>query len=195
MRLRPPSVPLITVDPYFSVWSAADRPTDTDTVHWTGFDMPVLGVAEIDGVAYRFLGRAHDGQPAMEMTERNVTAFSTVYRMRAGGVTLTLTFTSPLLPDDLYLLSRPVSYLRVAQENTDGKRHTVRVSLSVSEQMCLDLPGDDAVVTEVWERGSAAGVRMGAAHQKPLAASGDCCRIGWGYFYLATNAKGAETGA
>ena len=56
MKLRAPSVPLITVDPYFSVWSAADKLTETDTEHWSGKPNTIIGTATIDGTDYIFMG-------------------------------------------------------------------------------------------------------------------------------------------
>ncbi len=70
--LRPPAVPLITHDPYLSVWSTADR-LSTATKHWTGADHPLAGIARIDGVALRFMGQWIRSGPAMKQTALTVT--------------------------------------------------------------------------------------------------------------------------
>ncbi|MCQ2164460.1 MAG: DUF4965 domain-containing protein [Bacteroidales bacterium] len=55
--LTPPSWPLVTIDPYTSAWSPADRLYDAGVEHWTGMPFPFVGVLTVDGTEYRFLGK------------------------------------------------------------------------------------------------------------------------------------------
>src|SRR5437667_167078 len=106
---RPPAVPLITHDPYFSVWSANNKLTDDWPKHWTGTVQGMCGLVRIDGRPYRWMGPAPNKVPAMNQTGLEVTPTRTIYRFEAGGARLTVTFLSPLLPQDLDLMSRPAS--------------------------------------------------------------------------------------
>ena len=189
MILRPPSVPLITVDPYFSVWSPANRLTDTQTVHWTGKPNTIVGTAVIDGESYRFMGKLNrrDDSKTLTQVSCNCDALSTYYTFEGAGVTLSLTFMTPLFMDDLDIMTRPVSYLKTEVKSNDGNKHSVKVKISVSEEICLNYRGEDEVVTEEVSTDSFTGVKIGSVKQPVLAVSGDDIRINWGYFYLAVN--------
>jgi hypothetical protein len=136
--LRPPAVPLVTHDPYFSVWSNRDRLTDDWTRHWTGAIQAMCGMARIDGKPYRFLGPRPDAAPAMEQVGLEVLPTRTLYHFRTGGVNLDLTFTTPALPQDLDVLSRPVTYITWDVRSTDGRKHQVSLYLDATAEWAVN---------------------------------------------------------
>ena len=179
---RPPAVPLIAHDPYFSVWSMADRLTDQPTKHWTGARQPIAGLARIDGQTYRFMGAEPRSVPAMEQTGLEVTPTRSIYTFQAGGITLTVTFFTPALPRDLDLLSRPVTYLSFSARG-EGE-HEVALLVDVDPVIAVNTP-DEAVT---WGRTRAQGLTVlntGSRDQRVLNRPGDDLRIDWGYFHLA----------
>src|SRR3954470_12712585 len=179
---RPPAVPLITHDPYFSIWSAADKLTDRDTTHWTGARQPIAGLARIDGTTYRFMGARPKDEPAMEQVSLSVTATHTLYRFRAAQVDLTLTFFTPALPRDLDILSRPVTYLSVSA--TSQSSHEVSILIDVDPVIAVNT-SDEAVTWGRSRAGNLSVLNVGSRDQRVLNRPGDDLRIDWGYFHLA----------
>ena len=181
---RAPATPLITHDPYFSIWSTTDKLTDSDTRHWTGAHQPLNGIARIDGKAYRFMGRNPEGIPAMEQVSSAITPTHTRYEFRQGGVILNLAFFTPAIMSDLDLLSRPVTYLTWSVKSTDGATHQVSVLLDVDPVIAVN-DRSQPVVTLRSQTSSLNVISVGSRDQNILNRSGDDLRIDWGYFHLA----------
>lgn len=330
---KAPAYPLITHDPYFSIWSFSDSLDATATKHWTGSDQSLMGWIKVDGKLYRFLGAesktyrsvlptatmanryletvpsgewtvagfdaaswksgdlpfstnngngktlwksrdlwmrrtfnlsalpqgamlqlTHDdnvevylnGQKFYEapccaskpiylsiketmlrkgenilaihvdntggpgfldadivtevkpvgpvvMTAQqkavDITATKTAYTFVAGGTELNVSFLSPLLMDDLNLLSRPVSYISFSAKSTDGRPHDVQVQLSASTDISVNNPSQD-VVTTTYKDGNLSILKAGTKAQPVLQKKGDDLRIDWGHMYVAAPATG-----
>ncbi|HEX6509121.1 MAG TPA: DUF5127 domain-containing protein, partial [Chloroflexota bacterium] len=175
----------MTHDPYFSIWSLSDKLTDENTKHWTGTGQPLTGLVRIDGTTYRYMGaRPRRGIPPMPQVALSVTPTHTKYSFAEAGVQLVLTFFTPALPDDLDVLSRPVTYLSWNVTSTDGNTHDVSIYLDADPLIAVDTP--DQQVT--WSRARVRSLTVlsgGSRDQRVLERSGDDLRIDWGYFHLA----------
>jgi hypothetical protein len=337
---KAPAYPLITHDPYFSIWSNTDKLTDLPTKHWTGTEHSLLGFLEVDGKNYRFLGGKSDdyqdilpagdvenypakfteSQPdknwntesfddaawktglapfgnidgvsktrwqsrdiwmrrTFELNDANLdeallklqydddvdvflngdliytanccagkyklllmtpemksklkkgknvfaihvvntgggalldvgivkkikpvvdpsqlvavqksvklNATQTIYEFTCGKVNLELTFTSPLLINDLDILARPVSYISTKVKSVDGKTHQVKVSLTASTDIASNTPSQEIKAIK-YEQDGLKILKAGTIEQAVLMKKGDDLRIDWGYMYLATAAS------
>ncbi len=184
-KLRPPAVPLIACDPYFSVWSCADKLTDKETQHWTGASHDLTGLLRVDGDVYRFMGKDPNSVPAMEQEALSVLPTRTMYRFSAAGVELLVTFMTPTLVHDLSLLSRPTTYVTFAVRSTDGKQHQVQCYFDVSGSLAVNEPTQKVSWSRV-KIDDLRVLRMGSQEQRILERVGDDLRIDWGYLYLVS---------
>ena len=327
-----PAYPLITHDPYFSIWSFSDTLSAAPTKHWTGTDHSLLGLIKVDGTVYRFLGmpgktyqtvlaasdeenykcQFTEDEPASdwmnpgfddrqwktgvapfgdsqsqsrtpwrsknlwirrtftlpttnidnlllklqhddnvevylngekihshvgwlnkfryyplkanlrsgenvlaihcantaggawldaglvtELIDKQTTsiqlaqqkkitlnATQTSYDFSCGKVDLTVTFTSPLLLNDLNLYARPVSYVSYKVISSDKASHNVTVYLGVSTDLAVNTPAQ-AVAASNYSTPQLAILKAGSQAQPLLQKKGDDLRIDWGYLYVA----------
>jgi len=191
--LRAPATPLIVHDPYFSIWSNTDRLTGGPTRHWTGTPQQLSGIVRVDGQNYRYLGSAERSVPALEETDRKLTPTRTIVTLQNPNIEIRLCFLTPAFPDDMAVMSRPVTYLTWDVKSRDGADHDVTLYLDVDGSIATNT-ADEPVI---WTRAQTPGLhllRVGSQKQPMLEQWGDNLRINWGYFYLAVpDADGASS--
>jgi hypothetical protein len=182
--LRPPAVPLVVHDPYFSIWSPSERLPNSGTEHWTGKPNTLAAMLRIDGKAYRVMGRDRQAAPALQQTGLEVLPTRTIYEFGGAGVKAGLTFFTPALPDDLDVLSRPLTYIEWSVASVDGREHDVSVYFEAGGDLVVNTP-DQRVMAARYQLDGSPILRIGSQEQPVLAKRGDDLRIDWGYLYIA----------
>lgn len=191
VEFRPPAVPLVASDPYLSIWSEADQLTGDTPRHWTKAEHSLASLIRVDGEAYRLMGKEPGSAPTMPQVSVKVTPTRSIYEFKNAKVQLTLTFMTPMLPGDLEVLSRPVTYLTWDVRSVDGSGHAVSLYESASSQLAVSTQNEEVQ----WARetmGPLTALRAGTHDQHYLSNPGDATRINWGYAYLAAPAAQAQ---
>ncbi len=182
MKKRPVAAPLFTVDPYFSVWSCADKLYNGYTKHWTENPWPIYAALHVDGSVYVLAGTDSDYKTLhsrMHQTDLQITPLSTIYTFENKAAKVKLTFTTPLLLDRLDILTRPVSYMAYEVELKKEGAEDVQFVFGISAQGCVNSHDQN-----VEFKRTPFSLRCGNVVQNPLAEAGDRVTIDWGYLHL-----------
>ena len=181
---RPPAVPLVTYNPYLSIWSEADCLNDATTKHWTRHDHSLVSLIRIDGKTYRLMGAEPKNVPAFAQKSVAVLPTRSIYEFEDAGVHVTMTFMQPALPDDLDVYAWPLSYITWNVRSCDGAEHKIELYDSTSSQFAVNRTAERVE----WSRQTAGDLtllRAGTKSQNVLGSCGDDHRINWGYAYAA----------
>lgn len=190
--LRYPAVPLVTHDPFTSCWSTSSNLYDSWPKHWTMANHAMCGLIRIDAQTKRFIGTAEGVHKVIPQRSVFVKATQSIYTFRDEKIELKVTFCSPLLMDDLGLLSRPVSYIDFQVSSVDGKSHDVQIYFDASAEWAVHSTAEEVV----WERMDVPGqcaMKIGTKAQPVLRSSGDDHRINWGHLLASASKKQASS--
>lgn len=122
-------------------------------------------------------------RPAIQKSVQ-VMPTQTYYTFSCGPVDLELVFTSPLLMNDLDLMTTPVNYISYQVKPTDGAEHDVQIYMDITSQWAQNVAGQKMEGVS-GEQGNLVYARQGTVEQEVLGKKGDDVCIDWGYVYLA----------
>ena len=192
---RPPSVPVVSCDPFFSIWSPSEDPTSSDTEIWFGAKQPIRILVELDGITYRIMGgkaaldprKRGEDVPALRCIGCEVRPLTSVFRFADGaGRAVTLECMTAKFVDELDVFSRPVAYVTV--NATGAKRVRVIASISPALATNNDKDWSDGEAGQMERRDSEiAGKKaysLGKRQQTALSMRGDRVRCNWGWAWI-----------
>ncbi len=90
------------------------------------------GLIAVDGVSYNWMG-AYPGPSHVNQLSLEYTSTKSIFTFDvAGKVLMTVTFLSPVYPDDLARQSQQFSYISAKAKSADGAPHKVQIYMDVS---------------------------------------------------------------
>lgn len=113
-----------------------------------------------------------------------VKATQTLYTFTCGRTNLAVTFTSPLLINNLDVLSRPISYITFNVASNDGQPHNTKLYFGTSTNLAVNTPSQEVTAQGYIQYGLNI-LKAGTKQQPVLQKKGDDLRIDWGYLYVA----------
>ncbi len=171
---------------------------DTSLLNADGKNVIAAHCLDRGGLAYVDFGLYTEGDQkevfAQTAVQKSVvlSATQTHYIFTCGPVELNVQFVSPLLPNDLNLLSRPVNYINYVVTSNDGEKHDVQIYFETTPEWAVNEIGQEVQVTK-GQAGNVGFIKAGTIEQPVLQKKGDNIRIDWGYFYLASGKKESST--
>ncbi|QDS74726.1 hypothetical protein FKW77_000837 [Venturia effusa] len=158
---RPPALPLAVKSPYLSTWIEAGSDGGNGGYlagswarHWAGRITAWSGIVRVDGQPYVWMGDplSRLNVSNVDQTSYSYTSTKSVFTMDvAGKITMTITFLSPVNPDDMKRQSLTLSYMQVSVASKDGKSHDVQLYTDISAEWASG--ENDAVVEWKYSEG------------------------------------------
>lgn len=138
--IKPPSQPLAVRSPYLSTWQEAGSGGGNGGYlagqwpsFWNGRTLGWQGLIRVDGTAYSWMGAMGSSPTLATQTSYEYTATQSIYTQTVDdAVQLTVTFLSPITPDDWKRQSLVFSYMNVSVESIDGNTHDVQIYADIS---------------------------------------------------------------
>ncbi len=118
----------------------------------------------------------------------SMSATGTHYLFSCGPVDLKLTFTSPLIPSNPDLLSRPIGYIDYEVISNDSVGHNTEIYFETTPEWAVDDLSQE-VQLEWGLAGRQPYMRCGTTQQPILKKKGDNRRIDWGHLYMSATAS------
>jgi hypothetical protein len=142
-----PAIPLIVKDPYLNVWQMSDNLCEDWARHWTGGIKAIAGMIRVDGKPYKFMGLAgqYPDVEILPLKAVDITPTKTTLVLGNNEITLELVFLTPALPDDLKLLSLPITYITASVKSVDGKTHDIQLYFDISGEWASGSPDKEIV--------------------------------------------------